>query len=156
MPKAPNPKAPAVLAGSSRDPAPKPKVKALPKSARPARRWQESHGGNSLSTGRYKPADGPDDADSERDDNAYFEHRGRRERRRTRPRGPTRYIFPRSELWLCAEDDLTVEFLRTFHSDTRVFTCKDYRVEFVEENVQQAGLRELPFPILQGTQACAD
>ena len=67
-----------------------------------------------------------------------------RERRRHDARVwdmPSRIQFPRSDLWLCAEDDITPEFLDSLGGESLIVTCKDTRVPRVDRACELRGYR---------------
>ena len=72
-------------------------------------------------------------------DNDVWDDCGRRERR-TSLNVPTKTLYPRAYLWLCAEDDISEEFLKnSFVVPPLIVTCKDEPCPHVEAACHNTG-----------------
>lgn len=81
------------------------------------------------------------DSDAEnmgRDHNRYFENEGRKRQDRAQV-PPTRFPCGRGAVWICGQDDITVQFLRSFSQPPVVITCKDGPVPSVVKACEKAG-----------------
>ena len=64
-------------------------------------------------------------------DNAVWDNRGREELRIT-GNFPVKQSYPRASLWICAEGDITEDFLNSFTIPPLIVICKDERCPEVE------------------------
>lgn len=64
-------------------------------------------------------------------DNFVWDNRGREELRIT-GNFPVKQSYPRASLWICAEGDITEDFLNSFTTPPLIVTCKDERCPEVE------------------------
>ena len=72
-------------------------------------------------------------------DNDVWDDCGRRERR-TSLNVPTKTLYPRAYLWLCAEDDISEEFLKSSCVvPPLIVTCKDQPCPHVEAACRNTG-----------------